>query len=209
MKKLFAVSALLALTFSHNSNANLIVNGGFEENTISAGSWKFFSSDKVSGWEGDNIEIWNSHSGVKAPEGNQHIELNAHPFQNSIFSIFQDIQTNIGSLYELSFQYSARQNSNESFYVSISGNQILVDDHIKGSWKTFTNIFTATNTTTRIEFFSSNNSTYGNFIDNVKVTGISTVPESNSALLLLLGMIALFAKRKSDKTRHNFDQKPR
>lgn len=202
MKKLLFTSVLLALTFSHNSNANLIVNGGFEENAISAGSWKFFSSDKVSGWDGDNIEIWNSHAGVKAPEGNQHIELNAHPFQYSIFSIFQDIQTNIGSLYELSFQYSARQNSNESFYVSISGNEMLVDDHIKGSWKTFTNIFTATDTTTRIEFFSTNNSTYGNFIDDVKVNSAIKVPESNSALLLILGIIALFAKRKSEQIRH-------
>ena len=71
------------------ANANLIVNGGFEDNTVAVGNWAYFSSASVNGWDGDNIEIWNQMGGVVAPEGTKHAELNAHPFDGSVFSIFQ------------------------------------------------------------------------------------------------------------------------
>lgn len=35
------------------ANANLIVNGSFEDNTVAAGGWQAFDSANVNGWDGD------------------------------------------------------------------------------------------------------------------------------------------------------------
>src|SRR5690606_20268956 len=89
-------SSILALTagaFSIAANANLLTNGGFESNNVASGSWQFFSSSAVPGWDGSNIEIWNQYSGVSAYEGSQFAELNAHPNGGQAFTIFQDFTT--------------------------------------------------------------------------------------------------------------------
>lgn len=190
------LGALAGLLLAFNAQANLIVNGGFEDNAVASGNWAYFPSSSVNGWEGDNIEIWNNFGGVVAPEGKQHAELNAHPFDGTLFSIYQNFATVVGQTYDVSFFYSARVDSNEQFSFSAGSLAVLLNDHVVGSWKQFTGSFVATSTLSTITFTSSNTSTYGNFLDDVVVTTRAQVIESNPLVMLVIGLVGLFFCRR-------------
>ncbi|MDT0595372.1 DUF642 domain-containing protein [Glaciecola petra] len=202
------IAAVLALVLcSGFANANLIVNGGFESNSVNDNSWRWFLSDNVNSWSGSNIEIWDSLNGVHAYEGENHIELNAHPYTGNVFTILQSFATNIGSVYDFSFAYRARRNNNEAFRVDVlSGTDNvftnLMDDHVTSSWSVYSNVFTATDTTTTLSFTSvmPATSTVGNFIDAVSVTGQTSPVQASapaSALMMVLGLALIGARRFS------------
>lgn len=195
--KSFYAACLAALLgpFCMGANANLIVNGGFEDNKLATGQWGYFQSANVNGWEGDNIELWNRYGGVRATEGNQHAELNAHPFDGTVFSIYQSFATIIGQTYDVSFFYSARVNSNEQFYFGVNNLSVLLNDHLVGSWKQYTGSFVAENLVSRISFTTYDAGTMGNFLDDVVVTTRVHLVESNPLLLLLIGLTCLILAR--------------
>ncbi len=179
-----------------NAQANILVNGGFEDNDVAPGSWSYFVSSSVPGWDGDNIEIWDSLGGVVAPEGTQHAELNAHPFDGSVFSIYQNFATVMGQTYEVSFFYSARESSSEQFSFSVGSLAALLDDHVVGSWKKFTGSFVATSSMSTIAFTTVDSSTVGNFLDDVVVKARVAVDEPSPLALLMFGLVGLFFCRK-------------
>jgi hypothetical protein len=102
--------ALLPGDSATASERNLIVNGGFEEPALANdGDWLCFSLNYVPGWsltpssEGDCLEI--QRRDVGSPHtGNQLAELDGF----AATDIFQTIATESGSVYELSFAFSAR-----------------------------------------------------------------------------------------------------
>lgn len=190
------LSVLAGFLFALSANANLIVNGGFEDNNVAAGNWAYFSSASVNGWDGDNIEIWNQFSGVVAPEGQQHAELNAHPFDGSVFSIFQSFATVVGQIYDVSFFYSARVDSNEQFSFSAGTLSALLNDHVVGSWTQYTGSFVANSSLSTITFSTYDAGTYGNFLDDVVVTANANVVESNPLVMLLIGFAGLILIRR-------------
>lgn len=202
------ITAVLVLVFCAGfANANLIINGGFEDNSVNDNRWKWFISNDVNSWSGSNIEIWDSLNGVHAYEGENHIELNAHPYTGNVFTIFQSFATNVGSVYDLSFAYRARRNDNEAFRVDVlSGTDNvftnLMDDHVRSSWSVYNNVFTATDTTTTLSFTSviPATSTLGNFIDAVSVTGQTSPVQASapaSALMMVLGLALIGVRRFS------------
>ena len=198
------LGVLAGLLLAVSANANLIVNGGFEDNSVAAGSWNYFSSASVNGWDGDNIEIWNQMGGVVAPEGQQHAELNAHPFDGSVFSIYQNFATVVGVTYDVSFFYSARVDSNEQFNFSVGTLAALLNDHVVGSWKQYTGSFVASSLLSTITFTTTDAGTYGNFLDDlVVVADLDTDPhvdlvEPNPLMMLLIGLGGLmFIRRKN------------
>lgn len=186
---------LLTLT----AHANLIVNGSFEDNGVAPGNWAYFDSANVNGWEGSNIEIWNSFGGVTAPDGKQHAELNAHPYTGSVFSIFQTFNTVVGQTYDVSFFYSARESSNEAFTFSVGTLSALINDHVVGTWNQYTNSFIANSTSTTLSFTSADAGTIGNFLDNVVVTSKANVIESNTLVLLVVGLAGLILVRRKSQ----------
>lgn len=190
-----ALGLVLGMTTSAVASANLLVNGGFEDNNVASGSWQYYSASAVNGWDGSNIEIWDHLGGVVAAEGNQHAELNAHPNSGS-FSIYQSFATVVGKVYDVSFFYSARSNTSESFQFSVAGLNALIDDHVVGRWNQYMNSFTANSTTTTIRFttVTPSYSTYGNFLDGVSVT--RNVPEPAGYALFALGLIGLGMARR-------------
>lgn len=190
------LGGLAGLLLALNAQANLIVNGGFEDNYVAAGNWAYFPSSSVNGWEGDNIEIWDSFGGVVAPQGTRHAELNAHPFDGTVFSIYQSFATVIGQTYDVSFFYSARESNNEQFFFSAGTLAALLDDHVVGSWKQYTGSFVATATTSTITFTSYDNSTVGNFLDDVVVTTRMHVDESGVLVMFIIGLTGLFYSRR-------------
>lgn len=187
---------ILGLTLAVSANANLIVNGGFEANEVAAGSWSYYSSANVDGWEGSNIEIWDNMGGVAAPEGRQIAELNAHPYTGGIFSIYQSFATVVGKAYDVSFYYRARASNNEVFSFSVGGLNTVFSDHVVGSWKQYANSFVANNAVSTIRFTSADNSTIGNLLDGVVVNAKASVPESSSLGLLAIGMLGLILQRR-------------
>ncbi len=209
---LYCVAALAIFGATTASAANLIVNGGFENPDISQTvglrdgnihtNWNYYASGSVPGWNGDNIEIWNSASiGKPDYEGVQHTELNSHG-QGAPFSIYQTIDTTVDQTYQLDFAYIARDDPDEYFYVGVNNGAVaptsgsgdifsqLVDDHVTGQWSTFTDTFTATSGLTTIFFYTDMSGTRGNFIDGVSVSAVP-VPAAvwlfGSALIGFMG----------------------
>lgn len=212
-----ALSCIAALVlFSATAHAaNLIVNGGFETPDLGTTvgerdgnthtDWNFFDSSDVAGWEGYNIEIWNSaNMGRVGYEGVQHAELNSHPVGD--YNLYQGFTTEVGQAYTISFAYMARNSEQESFEVGIVNDVTdfgvsnvfvaTLDDHVTSQWSTFTDTFVATSDYSII-FFKAlyPETTLGNFIDDVSV---SAVPVPAAVWLFgsaLVGLVT-FGRRK-------------
>ena len=199
-KTLILTSALCM--FAGTASANLITNGSFEEPGVDSG-WAYFSADNVNGWEGSNVEIWESgFNGVNSFDGDQHAELNAHGENEGAWTLYQDITTTPGEAYELFFAYRARNNTNESFRVSAVGSDFgwSKNDHTTDQWSVFEETFVAGSELTRIQFEATNPSegTVGNFLDDVRVTS-AKVPAPGTLALFGLGLLGLGASRKRSK----------
>lgn len=209
------LSFFFSLFFVNTVSANLIVNGGFENNELRFNTWSWFDSSKVDGWEGSNIEIWHNYAKFDSFEGSQHAELNAHPSSGEAFSIFQAFNTEIGRVYDFEFAYSARRNTDESFQVDVVSDQTniysrLITDHTVKSWSVFDDDFTAIAAQTVLMFTSVTpySGTVGNFLDDIKVTARPVlakttiqVAEPYSPLLFGLVLVGWFISRRIKSTK--------
>lgn len=193
------VGAAVLAVASFSAQASLIVNGDFEANPVNPNSWTWMPSSQVPGWQGSNIEIWNSMNGVQAASGNNFIELNAHGDNQGAWSIFQSFATDIGQSYELSFYYRARNGSNEQFEVAVADVSQTLNDHTNKSWNFFSSSFVATDTNTTLRFTSHNSGTTGNFIDGVSVIAqqsTAAVPAPATWGVMAFGLVLLGAARR-------------
>ncbi len=211
MKTWFAF--LFCVAFCQTAAAGLIQNGSFEQTKVPDRSWRWFTSDKVLGWQGSNIEIWHRLNNFSAYEGKQHAELNAHGAKGP-FSIFQTFATELGQAYAVSFAYAARTNNSEAFVFDVLDQQDisiysqLLDQHTVKNWSLFNTSFIATSAYTTIRFTTVNKGSYGNFLDDINVTSlnrrnitlsrVNNVPES-SPLLALVVLVLVFSSRVSSK----------
>jgi Protein of unknown function (DUF642) len=188
---------------------DIVTNGSFENTQLNNGSWGIFQS--IDGWnllegsQGSGIEVQNRAAGNPF-DGNNLVELDS----NGNTGIFQDLVTEIGKTYKLSFAFSARAGVAENILNVKWGGQSVANLSANGAglgntnWGTFMYDLVATSTTTRLSFdnFGSMSDSLGTYIDNVSVTTATAVPEPGS----IVGIVAFGAfgvnslrKRKQQK----------
>ncbi|MGF1459522.1 MAG: PEP-CTERM sorting domain-containing protein [Leptolyngbyaceae cyanobacterium] len=177
--------------------SNLVVNGGFESANFQTNRWTTFGEGELEGWTpfgNTRIEIRKNVVGT-AYEGDHLAELDSHYNKNNApdeIGFFQDIVTKIGQKYTLSFAYSPRNNVYGDNLLGVefgAGTYEELDAGDSGEgWKLFQKTITATETTTRLKFWSlGKKDTLGANVDNISVV-TADVPEPMS--VLGLGAIA-------------------
>lgn len=208
------VAALATLLSAGAASAatELVVNGSFENNSISSSSAQVSS---VTGWTSSvngntafEIQKGSTQGGSTgfmptAANGVQYLELNTERFT----SISQTIATTTGSNYLLSFAYSGRPDTagNASSLMNVYwGNTLLTASPLVGTttptWQTFSQTVSALGSSTVLRFESigpASAPTYGSYLDNVSVS-VSAVPEPQTYAMMLLGLslMAFVARRK-------------
>ena len=207
-----ALATLLSAGAASAATPELVVNGSFENNSISS-SWAAVSS--VTGWTSSasgssafEIQKGSTQGGSSgfmpsAAAGVQYLELNT----DRLTSISQTIATTAGSSYLLSFAYSGRPDTagNASSLMNVYwGSTLLTPSPLVGTttptWQTFSQTVSALGSSTLLRFESvgpTSASSYGSYLDNVSVS-VSAVPEPQTwAMMLLgLGLMAFIARRK-------------
>lgn len=186
------------------ANANLIVNGSFEDIGDSvamrygkASTWQIYSS--IPEWDAtQNVEIWNNDFIVPAFDGNRVLELNAHPGNaNGVFSIYQEFETVIGQVYNLEFAGRKRQKrADEAFSVEVGNLSESIYNQTWGTWNEYSFQFTALADVSTLTFTSldGGRDTTGNILDAIVVT-TAEVPEPNTLFLMVIAASGLILVR--------------
>ena len=88
------------------SDANLLINGSFENPGYGAGTWNILR--EIEGWtaiDRGNMEVWNDILGVTPSDGDHVVELDA---LDDVDGFYQDVQTAEGQTYNLSLDARLR-----------------------------------------------------------------------------------------------------
>ncbi|EEE44441.1 cadherin domain-containing protein [Roseibium alexandrii] len=155
---------------------NLIKNGSFESFDVATGKWSQFSGDSSGAWTSNGkMEVWDNFGGIKATEGDQHLELDS---EKNVNSISQTVETSVGQVYDLSFDVQARRDdASNTVEVYWNGELVSTVDPAFGNWETLEVQVVGTGGNDVLEFreTSEDNNTYGAFIDNVELTGTNRI----------------------------------
>ncbi|NER80109.1 MAG: PEP-CTERM sorting domain-containing protein [Leptolyngbya sp. SIO1D8] len=201
-------AAVISLSMSTAASAsNLVINGGFEDTNLRSGTWRHYGVGQINGWtptEGSRIEIRNNKVGT-AYEGNNFTEVDSHAYDKNAeeVGLFQDIVTEIGQKYRLSFAYSPREQNkvNGDNLLSVSFGDLYqeLDAGNNGDgWQLFNQTIKATSDVTQLKFLSlGKRDTLGANIDDVH---LEAVPEPFS----VLGLFAVGAVGATSAIRKRF-----
>ena len=191
MKKIALLLALVALPTL--ANANVVVNGSFEADAQSAGTWNILS---LTGWTG-SAELRNNVAGT-ASDGVNFVELDTTG-NSSIYQTF----TGLSGLYNLSFDYSARPGVakdsnpiqawwNGALLTTVTGNGIGKSDN---NWLTLDFLVSGTGNDKLTFTAAGISDSLGGSLDNVILTAVPE-PETYGMLLAGLGLIGFVARRR-------------
>lgn len=211
------LGAILGLAISASSaNANLLVNGSFEEPVIASGTFEYIDPAEVPGWEGDSLEIWNhlyETERFAAVDGEQILELNSQDGGDGIYEIYQSFDTVEGEWYQVSLSAQARRTTDEIFWYSVEGNgeeifSEFVDYHTTAGWMTLFYQFQATSEVSTLYLTSttdvaSNLVKASNLIDDVVVLNMeeNNILNVSAPLGAGIGMLLLGFARGRNKNK--------
>ena len=207
MKKLLIVAALLASLGSAQATTtptNLVVDGSFEDQSQSAGSWNIYNT--LTGWttvSGAGIELRNQVAG-NAFEGNNYVELDSN--NNSAMS--QTLATTAGAFYTLSFEYSAREGvvaASNPVAVSWNGT-LLATAMLDGTgqtgnvWHEYSFIVQGSGSDTLKFAAVGASDSRGGSLDAVSLT-VAAVPEPSTWFLMIggLALIGISLSRRRNR----------
>lgn len=215
---LFLAAVLgLGLLASPTANADLIVNGSFENtnNTFVSDANGAMSltagSTTIPGWTTTNAEVaWISNTnafGVTTPYGAYYLDLAGYHDSPPYGGVTQNITTVSGQAYTLSFAIGTYQSNGvyqgpNSVMATAGGSSHTFTSNPAGAgsqWETFSMNFVASSTTTMVSLVGTG-AGGGAYIglDNVSVNP-SVAPEPASFALLGLGLagVAVFGRYSS------------
>jgi hypothetical protein len=191
-KLLLAVALAASFGVAHAGPTNLVVDGSFEDQAQAAGSWNVYN--KINGWttvSGSGIELRDQVAG-NAFDGKNYVELDS--YNNSAMA--QTLTTTAGSLYTLSFAYSARAGVDAaSNPIEVLWNGLSVAT-VTGSglgqsgnvWSTFNYAVTGTGSDVLTFRAMGTNDSVGGSLDAVSV---SAVPEASTYAMMFFGLVAI------------------
>lgn len=213
------VALLAASAFNAQAANNLVLDGSFEDASVTSGWYVYTnaSGNTLPNWTldtGAGIEVQTNGTiaSVSAQNGIKYVELDSHAGNGGLTNagttnsvMFQDIQTSVGSKYDVSFWYMPRPGvSAASNVINYSfGNGSGTINNVVTAQNTWVNItfqVRAISATTHLSFAAGGTpDTYGGFIDNVSV--MQAVPESESYAMLLagLGLMGAIARRRKSR----------
>ncbi len=202
----------LAMSTIASAQVNLLTNGDFE-NVNSTGSWSFPING---GWTGTtNAITWaDQPSGLDGPwlEGENLVNIIASGqgtyagyiwnSQNSLNKANQTVATTNGVSYTLTgllgnAEKTSTINNPNGAIAAVFVNGAAVATKQEGEWGTFSHTFTATASTIVSYGFSQNDD--GSMfvvVDDFKLVETASIPEPTSTLLVGMGSLALFLRRK-------------
>ena len=196
MIKSFAIAALLAGGNAFAAPVELLLNGGFEADLQANGTWSNYND--LTDWKGGayGIELRNNVAGVAA-QGVNFIELDT--YHNS--SISHDVQTNVGQVYKLSFQFQDREYVNTASQgLTVNWGATTVDsvnNSVGGGWETRTYTLIGNGSTMALKFTAiGTDDSLGTSLDNVSLTTAVPEPETYAMLLAGLGLVGFAARRR-------------
>jgi len=128
----------------------------------------------------------NVAAGWLAQDGDQYAEMDSDWFgplnplngEPALTRLWQNISTNVGQAYTLTYYFSPRPSTaagDNTLLVRVNGNQVASHTAAGGagtSWTLYTYPFIATTSTTKIEFAGAGtNNSLGVFLDNIQMVG--------------------------------------
>lgn len=195
MKTFLCSSALILFLFSPGYASNILINGDFETGD--------FTGWTNSGWF---IDTSNPNSGVyDASTGCSGASCTSVGDPNSAY-IYQDVATNVGTTYDLTFFYDSGQVPTygsellvlwgDPAAASLSTVVDFVNVDTSGAYAEYTGTVTATSGTSQLEFLGRQDLDFY-YLDDVSLTAPSTsaVPEPGTASLVVAGLFGLIIAR--------------
>ncbi len=214
MKKLLVLFAtgLVCIGLSNSAQANLLANGGFDEDIgLSGSAWSVY--DNIPGWTKEagtaGIEVQRSTI-VPADSYAQYVELDSNGGIDTNSAMFQSVFLDVGT-YSLDWMYHARTNNGDDdngikVYVADSSDINIYADSISKTyneqqpdiWEQVSGTFTVNTADTYKVWFAAFglDNTLGGFVDSVS---LAPVPEPASMLLLGIGLASIAGLRRKKR----------
>jgi hypothetical protein len=208
MNRMATLLTLLMGFAATHADANLIVNGSFENPAVAAGS---YMENNIAGWTvvGGTVAVVSGTFSAEccvfpAEDGNQWVDLTGVT-SNAVEGVEQAVSTTPGTLYTLSFYVGNVYDPTGIFGTTstvdvklggINGTLLYVATNNSTTtgtqvWTQFTTTFTATASSTTLDFLNADPSNdNSNGLDNVVLTGnaSASAPEPSAVGFLLIGL---------------------